>query len=545
MSRAVYASLVASALVLALAFRLAALDRRPMHHDEANQALKFGALLETGEYRYDPSDHHGPTLYYLTLPAAWFRGQATLASLDERTLRLVPALFGAGLILLLPLFAAGLGRPATAASALLVAVSPALAYYSRFYIQETLFVFFVAAFVAALGRYVVQPTASWAAAAGISAGLAYATKETSIVVLPAAVAAAVLARISTSKRGAARGTISAVHVLIGAVSGIAVAFVLYTSFFQNTGGFAQSVAAFGTYGARGIEAGAHTQAWHYYLGLLAYFASGGLIWTEGAVLLLALVGLIAAFMKAGVKAGLKACPAGSVVTPGSMDAHAEFWPRYIAIYSLLAAAAFSAIRYKTPWNLLPFYVGFVLLAGWGAAELFARTRSRTARVVLAVALVAAVSHLGVENWRANFRYPADPRNPFVYAQTVPDLLRLVQRVDALAAIHTDRAAMLVEVVAGPEEQWPLPWYLRRMTRVGYWPTLEEPGRPADAPVLIASEENAGRLDARLGDRYVSEFYGLRPGVLLTMFVEHGLWERFLSTTSSLAAPRTPAAPPSR
>jgi len=57
-----------------------------MHHDEANQAVKFGALLERGEYRYDANDHHGPTLYYLTLPAAWLRGQSTLASLDERTL---------------------------------------------------------------------------------------------------------------------------------------------------------------------------------------------------------------------------------------------------------------------------------------------------------------------------------------------------------------------------------------------------------------------------------------------------------------------------
>ena len=48
-----------------------------MHHDEANQAVKFGALLETGAYQYDRNDHHGPTLYYLTLPSAWLRGQAT------------------------------------------------------------------------------------------------------------------------------------------------------------------------------------------------------------------------------------------------------------------------------------------------------------------------------------------------------------------------------------------------------------------------------------------------------------------------------------
>ena len=123
-----------------------------MHHDEANQAVKFGALLERGEYRYDTHDHHGPTLYYLTLPAAWLRGQTTLASLDERTLRGVPAVFGAATILLLPLLSAGIGRTAVASGAVLMALSPAMVFYSRMYIQESLFACFTLAFAIAIGR---------------------------------------------------------------------------------------------------------------------------------------------------------------------------------------------------------------------------------------------------------------------------------------------------------------------------------------------------------------------------------------------------------
>ena len=111
MTRAGVGALVALALTAGLALRLARLDVRPMHHDEANQAVKFGALLERGEYRYDSHDHHGPTLYYLSLPFAWLRGQTTLASLDERTLRGVTAAFGAATILLLPLVSSGIGRP--------------------------------------------------------------------------------------------------------------------------------------------------------------------------------------------------------------------------------------------------------------------------------------------------------------------------------------------------------------------------------------------------------------------------------------------------
>ena len=47
------------ALATGLALRLVQLDVRPMHHDEANQAIKFGALLEHGQYVYDAHEHHG------------------------------------------------------------------------------------------------------------------------------------------------------------------------------------------------------------------------------------------------------------------------------------------------------------------------------------------------------------------------------------------------------------------------------------------------------------------------------------------------------
>ena len=53
MTRVRVGAVVALALAAGLWLRLARLDARPMHHDEANQAVKFGALLETGEYRYD------------------------------------------------------------------------------------------------------------------------------------------------------------------------------------------------------------------------------------------------------------------------------------------------------------------------------------------------------------------------------------------------------------------------------------------------------------------------------------------------------------
>ncbi len=512
---AAFVAVLLAALALALALRLARADLRPMHHDEANQAVKFGELLETGDYRYDRHDHHGPTLYYLTLPAAWLRGQHTLAALDERTLRAVPAVFGAGLLLLLLPMSRGMGRGAVAVAAMLAAVSPVMTFYSRFFIQESVFVFFSVGFLAAAGSYAQSRRARWAIGAGAFAGLAYATKETSVVVLPAALAALALAwmttpgepwttRDSTSRR---QGAVAA--AVAGVAAAVVVAFVFFSSFFRYPGGLIESTRAFATYVDRGVGDGPHTQPFFYYLGLLSFSSSGGLTWSEGAIVALAAVGVAAAALRG-----------------------TGFWPRYVGAYTVITALAFSALRYKTPWNLLPFYAGAVLMAGYGAVTLFVLLRPRPARALVAVGLAAAVSHLAVENWRANFRYPADPRNPYVYAQTVPDFLRMTRRIADVSAVHPDGARMLIKVIAGPYEQWPAPWYLRRMSRVGYWVSAADAGRVDDAAVVVAAPDQADAVGASFGDRYVQEYYGLRPEVVLTLFIERGAWDRFMASRGS-------------
>ena len=77
--------------------RFSDLDSKPIHADEAVQGWKTGVLIEEGVYRYDPSDHHGPTLYYFAAPIAWLAGERTVADLEIGTLRLLTA--AAGLLL--------------------------------------------------------------------------------------------------------------------------------------------------------------------------------------------------------------------------------------------------------------------------------------------------------------------------------------------------------------------------------------------------------------------------------------------------------------
>jgi uncharacterized protein (TIGR03663 family) len=512
MTRARVGAIVVLALAAGLALRLARLDARPMHHDEANQAVKFGTLLERGVYRYDARDHHGPTLYYLTLPAAWLRGQRTLASLDEGTLRSVTAAFGAATILL-PLLLPSVGRTAVATSACLLALSPAMVFYSRMFIQESLFACFTLAFVIAVGRVATLGGLGWSTLAGVAAGLAVATKETAIIVLPAGLAACAISwwslgpERSRNSRARSRWMIGALLALTAAA---VVAVLFYSSFFAAPEGILEPFRGVGTYLDRGIDSTRHAHPWYYYFGLIAYYSSGGLRWTEGLALVLALVGAVTAW-----------------ALPDRSRPERTFWTRYLTCHVAILGAIFSAIPYKTPWNLLPFYVVLLVLAGIGFSRLVAGTASSAVRGALAAGLVIASGQLGWQAWRAAVTYASDPRNPYVYAQTVPDAVRMATRIRNLAAAHPDGARMQVSVIAPAYEQWPLPWYLRAMPHVGYW-TAPGDALAWRAPVIVASMDHTAVFEDALASRYVSEFYGLRPEVLLSLYVERGLWDRFLA-----------------
>ena len=54
----------------ALALRSPSLDQRPMHNDEAVNAIKFGQLWTQGSYQSDPNEYHGPSLFTLRWPSA-------------------------------------------------------------------------------------------------------------------------------------------------------------------------------------------------------------------------------------------------------------------------------------------------------------------------------------------------------------------------------------------------------------------------------------------------------------------------------------------
>jgi uncharacterized protein (TIGR03663 family) len=300
-------------------------------------------------------------------------------------------------------------------------------------------------------------------------------------------------------------------LVLAVVAALVVSFFLFSSFLQNPEGFWHSILSFQIYFVRAGEGGFHVHPWYYYLQILVFSRpKTGPLWTEGLVLILALAGCVAAFK-----------------TRSASEIPARF-QKFLVFYTALSAAAYSLLPYKTPWNILPFYFGFILLAGAGLSAVIDARGYRACRLSLALLITAALLHLGIQSYRANFVYPADPRNPYVYAQTSPDFLKLVRRVEDISSRCPERRNLLIKVIAGPYETWPLPWYLRGYERVGYWTSVEEAGDLGSPPLIVTSAEEADKLEAVLNTTYQSEFYGLRPGVLLALHVRDDIWDSVFS-----------------
>jgi len=580
------------------------LSHRPMHADESVHAIKFGEMLEKpglGQYRYDPTEYHGPTLYYATHLVTRVYGKTSLEALESWHLRTTPVLFGAGLVLLLWLMRHGLSAGGVIVSALLTIVTPLINYYARDFIHETLFVFFTTLTIAAGWRYAIAATADrarvlWAGLVGAGIALMWATKEQVVLFIPAMIAGALGAclwprllewktHITTSASAPVSHNVEATtsatdrvkalarrlpwRDIIAGLSALLIIWgTLFSSFFTNWPGLLDSVTTYARYLGRGLgegEAAAiHVRPWWHYARLLAWVSHPPApVWTNAVILALALAGGIAGFM------------------PRCGDRRESSLARFLAIYALALLIGLSLIPYKQPWLMMGPLHALILLAGIGAVTLIRAARHAPARLVggtaaglgvllgcvtlpyqpsaawiagvlamtlagsvalgalmrlvprsvapilVALTIALGIGHLAYQTTWASTRFAADRRNPLAYVQTSTDVRRLTERLEELAAHHPRGRAMPIRVAA--PVPWPLNWYLRRFDRVGWYDTPEDVKTHSfDVPVLIVDTRFSDLVEPRLTREYESFLFGLRPGLLLRLYVDTALWERFMA-----------------
>jgi predicted membrane-bound mannosyltransferase len=203
--------------------------------------------------------------------------------------------------------------------------------------------------------------------------------------------------------------------------------------------------------------------------------------------------------------------------------------RLVGGYTLVLTLIYTVIPYKTPWCVIGFLHGWILLAGVGVLELWSLGRRWWGRAAVAVVVAVGSLHLAWQAYQASYVHADSQRNPFVYAHTLDTLLELVERVDALMRLSPAGYDTVVQVMAKGGDYWPLPWYLRRCRNVGWYDRVPP---DAVAPVMVASPDFAPALRERLGERFEElGYFGLRPAVFLQLHVERNLWAAYLRSTA--------------
>lgn len=516
-------SVVMAICLATFGFRIQKLDQRPMHGDEANQAIRTGVLLERGLYHYDPTDHHGPVLYYAARP--FCRATAkTLSATTEWNFRLVPVAFSIlTLLLMVGLHASdkkGLftNTGGLLAAILFTALSPAMNYYSRFFIQETLFVTFLTGMLACAVQYVRaekggRAGAGFAAGFGLFAGLAAATKETLVLSL----AAAGLAMVFTCGFRRLLKAWNTRDFLIALGVCACVAMLFFTSFLTYPkGAYDALFSTMTAYLSRATAVPEHQHPWNFYVKNLLWFQYGkGPIWSELGLLILPIgISIAAVFRNLGIR-NLRSENAAAASAPVPAR-----WLRFLLLYTFLLTAIYSLIPYKTPWCMLSFLHGYILLAGAGIGWLLENGMAKSRRIafLLVVFLFLAACQQIVQTRRCCLRYPADVRNPYVYAHTGTDALNLIAAIDQ-AARKESGFSTPIAVAAPAADTWPLPWYLRKYEAVGYWQNVSEIPADFNPAILVVAADQGDRADQRFGKDKQATFFGIRPGVLLNLFLK--------------------------
>lgn len=507
-----------SVLGIAALLRVYHLNLVPLHHDEGVNGNFLVRLVREGIYHYDPANYHGPTIYYFASLIPWTlrflfgAGAENTYGLNTVTIRLVPALFGLATIWLLLLLRRRLGTIGALSAAALLAISPGAVYLSRYFIHETLFVFFTLGVVVAGLKYYEEGNPVYLFLASISAALLFATKETAIISVAVLGIALVITLLYDRLRHRFRGshkrkleprqgeqaqdvierlggpTVLAVCVVGAIAIFIGVNLILYSSFFTNyPKGVYDAVKTFEFWTKTGKESHVHA----------IYTYGVWLLRQESPLLILGAAG-------------------AALVVWRPKNTFALF----SALWAFGLLAAYSLISYKTPWLTLNFIVPLSLIAGYTLQVIYDKSEGQLRLVIGTLVLATVVS--GYQTIDLNFfNYDNDDTYyVYVYAHTRREMLALVDEINRIAQV-TKQSGQTGMTIVSPD-YWPLPWYLRDYTRVGYHGRMTS----SDEPIIIASEGQGAEMEAKFGDRYSqvsSGFnsagsYPLRPGVNLLLYV---------------------------
>ena len=492
-----------AAVIVGLAsyLRFIDLELKPLHHDEGVNGFFLETLHRSGIYRYDPSNYHGPDLYYFALLFTKTLGLSTTS------IRLSVAVFGVLTVILALMLRHRIGDTASLVTALFLAVSPGMVFISRYFIHEMLFVFFSLAIVVAMSSFFKSHEKSrfgkyGAVIAVATAAMLFATKETAFITLGTLIIsccsvviwekirgvhpASSELSLETFKQLVDRGLGWRNTILLCVLSFSYLTVIFFSSFFTHWSGVVDFFRAYAFWTKTGT--GDHAGN-----GLFAYI---GWAWTiETAILLISVAGAVYALYRANNR-----------------------FMMFTAFWSFGLLAAYTIIPYKTPWLMLSFILPMCILSGQFLAELLDRTGSPL-RLFGAVIWVIGFSSLYYQTNELNFVRFDDDAMPYVYAHTKRGITELNREVARYAEASDKKQDLKIDIVS--PDYWPLPWYLKDFDGAVFNGKFVKDSK---ADLIIAKqgfkEDELMRL-YRAQFKYVGR-YPLRPGVDLYLLARRDI-----------------------
>jgi len=511
-------------ILFALLIRLYDLGYRVFHHDESVHASFTLKLLNTGQYTYNPA-YHGPFLFYSTAVVFHFLG------INDTTARIIPVLFGVATIPLLFLLKKELGKRGVLWSTFLLAFSPSMVYYSRFFRDDLIIIFCTLATVAGGIRYLdnLQSSKRYPYLVLVTSSLAIAVSSMEnayLIILMFGAYAGIyflykfyferkkeqlnLKKALLLKSSAFYPYIP--EIFLSIVLFLFITMLFYTNLFRN---YISPISI--------VEmAFSHWMEMHRIqrLGGPFYFYIPILLLYESPILFFGIMGLIH-FLR------------------NKKNTAFFLFLSYWAIASLLL---YSYLQEKVPWLIVHILLPFGILAGAYLRELFPQLPHKRQlkqisetenggsessikptlerghfrvhtliAVILALTLIISL----VQCISVNFYRSMDPNERMTYTQSSPEIRELMEKIQGF---NKGPETLTLCVLDPNDLYWPLPWYLRDYKLASYF---RKPPSNLNYDAIIAPVEYQMYREIS-EDEYVSYNFTLRQGREFILYYKKGL-----------------------
>ena len=462
-------------LIIAAIFRFYALDIKPPHFDEGVNGWFIDQLQQTGTFKYDPENYHGPLHFYVLYVFSIFGGHNLWA------LRLPVAIVG----LLSTFFLLKLDRffPVSACrwAGLAIAVSPAFTFYNRYAIHESWMVLFM--ILLTYGIFLACEN-SWKSAAWLiplSITGMVLTKETYIIHL-ICLGLAWLVTILFSKISQDGCSFSefprppTFKIFLKPMLLCLFLLVFFYSgnffYWQGLHGIYQTFTpwidtAFG----HGDTGTGHIKPFYYWFTLILQYEPYALLSIIPCLILL-------------------------------LPSKRKF--RILAIFAVGNLLAFSIIDYKTPWCILPILWPFFILAGLLPILL----KNHALILIANLTCFTLIFYSATHSYLLNFYNYDDDSEPYVYVQTTRDYFTVMDPIIAIA--QSDPQYYHIKGNLFLTSYYPIPWTLKDFTNIAYYDP-EKDLTASDADFLIIQSDAQEKIESQLKLSYYKKTFRLRSG----------------------------------